>query len=629
VTKHAIGRDEVRTMPGAGGDPLRAVEALPGVARAPGLDGQLVVRGSAPNDTLVLVDGVWVPVAYHFGGVSSVVPGDVLERVEYRPGNFGPEYGRVLGGVVELGVRSPRRDRPGALAQVDVLDGRVSVEGPLGRRTRALLAGRRSWVDAWAGPVLRGAGVGVTRAPVYYDWQALLEHDVTPSTTARLLFFGSDDRLALVVRAPDARDPSGGALAAGTAFTRLQARAETRLGDGARWTNMLAWGTHRERFAGGTDRADVSLVIAQARSDLRAPLARGVAASAGLDLLWAHYDVTFQLPTGAFGDNEEDEPGRSPLFGKPRRLARGGGSSARPAAYAALELAPGAGLKLMPGVRADWSQDTARWTVDPRFAARWLLRPGPDPTTLKGGLGAYHQSPLNEALKPWGRRPVGHPRALHASLGVEQAFGDRASVSVEGYYKDLEALFVTRPDPAAPLGVRFVNGGEGRAFGLETLVRWNDGGRLSGWLSYALARSERREGPGDPYRLFQYDQPHVFGALASADLGRDWRLGARWRFVSGPLFTPYAGGAVDLDAGAYEPAAGAPFSERAAPFHRLDVRLEKAWAAGPARVTAYLDVQNAYNRRNPEGAVYSYDYARREPARGLPLLPVLGLRGEL
>ncbi len=628
-TKHSVDAAEVRTMPGANGDPLRAIEAMPGVARAPGLDGQLVVRGSAPVDTLVLVDGTWVPTAYHFGGVSSVIPGDLLSRIDFFPGNFGAEYGRVLGGVVELGVRSPRRDRIGAMAQVDLLDGRLLVEGPIGKRTRALVAGRRSWVDAWLGAALRGSGVGVTAAPVYYDWQALVEHDFSPQTTARLLFFGSDDRLALVVNAPGAQDPGGGPLAASTTFTRVQARTDTRFGDGARWTNTASFGTHEEHFAGGTNQADVSLLIGQGRSDVRLPIARGLAASAGLDVLWARYDVAFQLPSGAFGDNEEDEASESPFFGKAQRRARGRGYATRPGAYATLELTPAPGLRLLPGARADWSSDTGRWTFDPRVAARWLAAPGPNPTTLKGGLGVFHQSPVNEALRPWGDRSVRSPRAVHASAGVEQGVGDHVFVSLEGFYKDLSGLFVTRPAGETATGVRFVNAGEGRAFGLETLARWRGDGRFFGWVAYTLSRSERRESPDEGFRLFQYDQTHVLSALASYDLGRGWTLGARWRLVSGPLSTPLVGGVLDFDAGAYEAVSGAPFSSRGAPFHRLDVRVEKAWALGPARLKAYLDVQNVYNRQNQEGLVYSYDYARSEPAAGLPLLPILGLRAEL
>ena len=40
----------------------------------------------------------------------------------------------------------------------------------------------------------------------------------------------------------------------------------------------------------------------------------------------------------------------------------------------------------------------------------------------------------------------------------------------------------------------------------------------------------------------------------------------------------------------------------------------------------YLDVSNVTNRANVEGYAYSYDFSRRAPVTGLPLLPSLGLR---
>jgi hypothetical protein len=42
----------------------------------------------------------------------------------------------------------------------------------------------------------------------------------------------------------------------------------------------------------------------------------------------------------------------------------------------------------------------------------------------------------------------------------------------------------------------------------------------------------------------------------------------------------------------------------------------------------YLDLQNVYNRSNPEGLTYSYDYRESEVQQGLPILPILGLRAD-
>jgi hypothetical protein len=69
---------------------------------------------------------------------------------------------------------------------------------------------------------------------------------------------------------------------------------------------------------------------------------------------------------------------------------------------------------------------------------------------------------------------------------------------------------------------------------------------------------------------------------------------------------------------------------RVPPFHALDVRIDKTLTVGGrGKVAAYLDVQNIYNRANPEQVAYSFDYRASRYDSGLPILPSLGLRGEL
>ena len=58
-------------IPGTNGDALRALQNLPGVARGPATSGQLPVRGLPSNSTLVYVDGTWVPLVFHLGGLSA------------------------------------------------------------------------------------------------------------------------------------------------------------------------------------------------------------------------------------------------------------------------------------------------------------------------------------------------------------------------------------------------------------------------------------------------------------------------------------------------------------------------------------------------------------------------------
>jgi molybdate/tungstate transport system substrate-binding protein len=64
-------------------------------------------------------------------------------------------------------------------------------------------------------------------------------------------------------------------------------------------------------------------------------------------------------------------------------------------------------------------------------------------------------------------------------------------------------------------------------------------------------------------------------------------------------------------------------------FHQLDLRVDKRWVFNKWILNTYLDVQNAYNRSNPEGLTYSYDYSQSKPQSGLPILTIFGVRAEL
>lgn len=628
-SKRVLSGEEIRKIPGTNGDALRAVQNMPGVARPAGLDGLIIVRGSSPRDSQVMIDGVNAPLAFHFGGLSSVIPSEMLERIDFYPGNFGPEYGRATGGIVDVGVRSPRSDGLHGLLQVDMLDARVMAEGPIGDKTRFMLGGRRSWLDAWLGGMLQKEGIGVTTAPVYYDYQAMLEHDLSDNTTLQLFGYGSDDRLKLLVSSPDAQDPSeGGGLGYSSSFYRVQARLDTRLSSRARWITTLAAGQDHENVMIGSMQADTKTTVVNARSDLRVRLSPAVTAVTGVDAHWAAYDALWRLPPIDIDTGESS----GPLFGRPFTELDATGSTMHPAAYAMLELSPVSNLRLLPGVRVDYQSELKTVTVDPRLGVRYDLLPGYPRTTLKGGVGLFHQPPEPyESLEPFGTPSVRSESALHYSLGVEQELARPVEVSVEGFYKDLRDQVVAVPDAeGSQSGFSHQNIGSGRSYGAELLVRYKQDRWFSGWIAYTLSRSERQDGPNQPTYRYQYDQTHILTALGNVDLGRGWETGARFRYVTGSPYTPVDGGVMDYDAGAYAPIdSTSSYSARLPAFHQLDVRVEKTWKFKSWKLSAYLDLENAYNHQNVEGISYNYNYSKTTPSTGLPILPIIGVRGEL
>jgi hypothetical protein len=107
---------------GAGNDALKAVQSLPGVARIPFGLGGLVLRGQSPRNSSVFLDGVEVPLLYHFGGLASFIPTPMLDGLEVMPGTFGARFGRTQGGVVEVRSRAARTDRWRGATEVSLID---------------------------------------------------------------------------------------------------------------------------------------------------------------------------------------------------------------------------------------------------------------------------------------------------------------------------------------------------------------------------------------------------------------------------------------------------------------------------------------------------------------------------
>jgi TonB family protein len=640
VTRRSIERREIERIPGTNGDALRSIQSLPGVARPPGILGVLLIRGSSPLDSQTFIDGSFVPLIYHFGGLSSVVPTELVSRIDFYPGNFSARYGRAQGGIVDAGLRSPRGDGYHGLAQVDLIDVRLMAEGPipwLDGWTFAA-AGRRSWLDAWLGPVLEEAGAGVTQAPRYYDYQFLVEHK-TPKQRFRTAFFGSDDALEILLREPPEREPAvSGNAGLATAFQRLHFLYEREIEGGHRVEAMIAPGRDDLEFGLGQYFFLLEVFSVASRFEYSHKLARAARLNAGLDIAAGAFDVTLRLPAPP----QPGQPPGAPFTTRTVEQTADTGPIFRPAAYVEMELSPDARTRIVPGVRLDYALDSDRTDVSPRLNARYLVRDEFPKTTAKGGIGVFHQPPqFQQVLEPLGTPGLKTNRAIHYGLGVEQEITRQLEVSLEGFFKQLDDQVIGVPATSGA-HVDYQNRALGYAAGAELLLKYKPDKRFFGWLAYTLSRSARQNGPEETEYLVPWDQTHILTVLGSYRLGHGWEIGARFRLVSGNLTTPQVcdataetcdpnrvGALFHAPSGAYTPIPfGAANSERLPLFHQLDVRVDKAWQFEAWKLSAYLDVQNAYNQQNVEGIVYNYNFTERQFITGIPILPSIGLRGE-
>jgi TonB family protein len=623
VTRRTLTRRELSRSPGTNGDAFHALENMPGVGRPPALSGQLVIRGTAPDATPVYVDGLWFPTIYHFGGLSSVVPTEMLDEINFYPGNFSVRYGRALGGTVDAHLRETRGDgRYHGLAQVDAIDGRVMAEGPIpGLKGWSFIGGfRRSWADLWLVPVLKDHNTDVQAAPRYYDYQFIVDNHPTSKSYLRIGLLGYDDRFRAV---------SEGGASSGTLDT-----TNTSLGVGSIYQTTLSPKTSAEltlsvahalqRFVVGNIRFETNALGVLSRGEVAYRLTPRATLRTGYDLLLAPYKSTGRVPDDP-GAGAPDVGGGSTI---PSRVVDHNGTFLLPAVYSEMSLAPSNRTQIVSGVRVDYMLESQRLDVSPRMTARYDLVQKPRKTTLKGGSGLFYQAPqLGDVLLSDDPKKLRSSRSWQNSLGVEQELSDHLTLSVEGFYNALDQLIIRTPNENGVL--TYNNLGTGHIYGGELMLRYADDERFFGWVSYTLSRSERRYGPGEPSELFYLDQPQILTVLGSYNLGKGWEIGTRFRFVTGNPYTPCEGSIYSSTQTGYLCVNGPTNSKRLPPFHQLDVRIDKRFVFGAVTLGIYLDIINVYNRVNPDFMAYNYNFTQSKPqSASYPFIPSLGVRVE-
>ncbi len=629
VTRRTLNVTEIQRIPGAQGDALKVIENLPGVARSTFNSGQIIVRGSAPQDTLVLLDGANIPLLYHFGGLTSVVPSDILSAIDFYPGNFSTRYGRVMGGVLDAKTRAPRSDRLGAFVDIDVIDIAAFVEGPIVEDLSFQLSARRSYIDAILPAVLPDdIGGELTVAPRYWDYQSRINWRPFAGHELELFVFGSDDVLKFLFDEPRPENPLvRGAAEAGTSFHRAQVSHRFR---SEAYDSLLLYqfGTTVLEFSLGDSLSFLlDLFQHQVRHESTWRISDYITLIGGLDILFGTATVIGRLPKTP-GEGEFPGGFEAQEFITFEQRA----TYYEPAAFLETEIRPIANLLFTFGGRLDYNRLIGQFNGDIRGAARWQID---DYWAVKGGIGRFSQPPQpQDTTNEFGNPDLGWQHATHYSLGGESRLPlyEPLSLDVTAFYKDLDNLvapstnIVTRNDRAVPENL--ANSGSGRVYGMEILLRHDLANNFFGWVAYTLSRAERRDADSAPLTPFDFDQTHILTLVASYKLPHQWQIGARFRYVTGRPFTPRAGAVFDADADRYRPVPGETNSDRIEAFHQLDLRVDKSWVFDWWILSAYLDIQNVYFHANPEAVQYNFDSTQSGYVRGLPILPSIGIKGE-
>ncbi|MEC7242639.1 MAG: TonB family protein [Myxococcota bacterium] len=616
VTERVLSREEISFLPGAGGDVVKVVQNLPGVGRSPLGTGNLIIRGTSPEDSGYFLDGGNIPVVFHFGGLTTVVASDTLSEVAFLPGSFSVRYGRILGGLVDLRSTTVLPAASRSYVSVDIYQATAFSEHRIGDRNAVSIAGRRSYADAVLNPILNDGNRRI-QAPRYYDFQARWMHKTDSNGLLDAFFFLSDDSFRFL-----GPEDEGSIVqsAFGTSFQKLRVQFTQPMEKDWRFEATVLGGPQSKEFQfDGDGEAYERPFLPTTRLEFFRPDKNGPGWRFGLDLLAGVDRYLYDVPN--FGTREE---GESVIIA--------------PGLYAESTLNWGPSQWVL-GLRGDamsYEDGLVGPVVDPRLGLKVDLWEG---GRFIGGVGKHSQFPLTRQLLSEGEGVPGLEAAysLQSSFGLEQVFGDALSIETVGFFQRLNNLvsgreetfrFFTGPPDFGPFDTgAYANDGTGLVCGVETLIRMDLPNTVA-FLSATFSHSERQDRPDDDRELFRYDQPVVLTAVGSHDFGNGWRLGSRVRFSSGYPYTPVVNSFYDLQTREFVPVFGERSSARLPNFFSVDLRIDKEYEFQRWVLTTYLDIQNLTNTTNAEVIAWTYDYEQEEGIESNPLFPAFGLKGE-
>ena len=235
--------------------------------------------------------------------------------------------------------------------------------------------------------------------------------------------------------------------------------------------------------------------------------------------------------------------------------------------------------------------------------------------------------------------PFVEPQLLHQyALGYFKNI-DKGSYSLEleSFYKEIDNRidYIDGANLVANDAIeQVILHGEARAYGLEVLLRKNDG-KLNGWLAYTLSKSEQRTPPrtvtatngrstmetginfGEWYNT-PYDKRHDLSVYGNYHLNEKWRFNANFVYQTGQP-SNYPIGQFEFQ-GLVVPFYGLRNQQRLPDYHRLDVSATLTPRKNQNRKVQaewVLSIYNLYNRMNAASINFrqNQDTGRNEAVR--------------
>ncbi len=614
-------------------DVIKAVQLLPGVTTVGEGASGFNVRGGSIDQNLVLMDEAPVFNSAHLFGFFSIFNPDAVKDVQLVKGGIPANYGGRLSSTLDVRMKDGNKRKFEANGGVGTIFSRLTVEGPLVKNKASfIIAGRRSYIDVLAKPFLK-SNLKDSRF-YFYDLTTKVNYSHKRDNFYISSYIGDD--------AFYAANQFGVKWGNTTATARWNHVFNKRLFSNftyyySRYRYNIEFGTKDQSFNWQS-----YIINNSVKADF-------------------NYYATpkHEILFGAQTTYYTFKPGRAVVTNKNSKIdfSLPDKYAAENAVYIAEEFNSAGKFSYRLGIRlsnflymgkglayyykkpeeagdrrdVDYTRSYKQNEVissytnpEPRFGFKYQF----DKTaSLKGGYNRMVQNlhlisntAASVPFDVWqpSTNNILPEKADQYTLGYFKNLGknDDYETSFEVYYKDLKNQ-VDYVDGANLLLNEFLEGdlltGKGRAYGAEFYVK-KATGKLTGWISYTLSRSERKvDGINDnKWYPNRFDRTHNLYVVAMYNLNKRWEFSANFVLSSGTPATFYSGqynvqGYIVPDAGS-----NARNNVRNPVYHRLDVAATMHMKKRKHYESNWVfSVYNVYNRRNPFSIYFSTNYQNK------------------
>ena len=614
-----IGLQEIEKSPGANRDISRIVQSYPGVAFSPaGYRNDLIVRGGSPSENRFYLDGVEIPNINHFstqgasGGPVGIINADLIREVNFYTGAFPTDRGNAMSSVLDFKLRDGDMERNSLKATLGASEVSLASNGHIGKKTSYLVSVRQSYLQFLFDML------GLPFLPTFTDAQFKLKTRFNATNELTILGLGGIDNMKLNTKLDGEKAEyilsylpkiqqetfTLGAVYRHYAGIHVQSVVVSHSYLNNRNTKYL------NNDESSTDNLTLKLRSVEQETKFRIENTSTFGnwkINLGANLDYSQYtNTTFQrvyIDEGrTFDYHTYLGIWRCGIFGTVN--------------YATTDERFTASL----GVRTDANNFSSGMKgmsdqLSPRLSLSYRLTNG---LYLSGNAGLYYQLPPYTGLGfkdnngIWVNKRLRYMSVSQESLGLSWHPGNTFELSAEGFYKQYDKIPFSIADgiPLACKGNDYgVIGNEalastaqGRAYGIEILMKWLIAKKLNLASSFTLFKSEYRNNKQSEYIASAWDNRYIFNMSGTYNFPHNWSLGMKVSCIGGAPYTPY-----DVEKSSLVTAwnaQGRPYydytkynTERLPAFGQLDVRVDKTFYLKRCMLGFYIDLQNVTNSK--------------------------------